>query len=367
MIVHSITAQYNYGLDICDFDARIEGKIDVISAPNSIFIGHNAGINTDVINSNRNTFVGYQAGQSNTSAFGNTYVGFNAGFSNGSPTGERNTAIGSEALENNQSQESTAVGHQSLRFNTTGYANTAFGSYSLNANTIGSANVGIGGASLGSLVSGSNNVAIGQWAYGFTNTTGSNNVSIGHRSGFNAVGTGNIFIGFNAGHNETGSNKLYIENSNSSSPLVYGDFSSNDVRINGNLCYTGTIGTCSDINYKRNISPITDALTDIIKLNGIKHEWRHDEFPDMIWKQGSEFGLIAQEVNELFPELVNEDKDGYLYVDYAKLTPILIEAMKEQQKQITELRDKVKIINNLSSEIKGIHMLLSSNSKLTLN
>jgi len=104
------------------------------------------------------------------------------------------------------------------RANTEGNSNSAFGSGSLQMNTTGSANSVFGNSALA------------------LNTTGNNNLSIGLMSGFqNSTGSGNIFLGYQAGYNETGSDKLYIDNSNTTTPLLYGDFSTNLLTINGDL------------------------------------------------------------------------------------------------------------------------------------
>jgi hypothetical protein len=82
---------------------------------------------------------------------------------------------------------------------------------------------------------GSSNTLIGHYAGG-ANTTGSSNIFLGFMAGFrNSAGIGNVFLGYQAGYNETGSNKLYIHNSFASFPLIYGDFSSSLVAINGKL------------------------------------------------------------------------------------------------------------------------------------
>lgn len=331
LFIIPICAQYNYGVDVCDQDARIEGKINIDDGADCIYIGRNSGLNNSITSNGDNTFLGVESGADLTTGFGNTILGYRSGFNFSS--GTSNILLGSLSGYNLSSG-----GNNVLIGNNAGY-NTA---------------------------SNWNNTIIGTSAGTGTGIRG-DNVIIGFAAGQNTSGTGNVFIGSEAARNETGSNKLYIENSNSASPLIWGDFSSNDVRINGNLCYTGTIGTCSDINFKRNVKPISNALIKIMKLNGIKHEWKHDEFPSMIWKQGEEFGVIAQEVNELFPELVNEDKDGYLYVDYAKLTPILIEAIKEQQEQISILQEKVNLIDDLSAEIQKIKDSLPNNKKIASN
>jgi hypothetical protein len=111
----------------------------------------------------------------------------------------------------------TFVGHKTGATNSTGDNNTSLGS----------------GSSL-YLLSGGGNVALGAAAM-YANSTGSDNVMIGHQSGRNATGSSNVFIGHDSGFNETGSNKLYIENSDSATPLIYGEFDNDIIRINGRL------------------------------------------------------------------------------------------------------------------------------------
>ena len=90
----------------------------------------------------------------------------------------------------------------------------------------------------------------------------------------------------------------------------------------------------SDKRLKDNITPITDAITKVTKLGGYEFDWSNNQD---VYK-GHDYGVIAQEVEEIFPELVQTRQDGYKAVKYDKLTAVLIEAIKEQQKQIDELK-----------------------------
>jgi len=183
---------------------RLNDLTDAKTGGYSTFIGHRAGLNDDG-SSNDNTGIGYEALKANT-------------------TGYNNVANGVYALYNNTTGgENVANGNRSLRDNTTGSFNVAYGDRSLQLNTIGNFNTAYGYNSLQN------------------NFTGSNNTVIGNQSGYNATGTGNVFLGNNSGYNETGDNKLYIENSNSATPLIGGDFSTDEVSINGTLNVTGNI------------------------------------------------------------------------------------------------------------------------------
>ena len=132
-------------------------------------------------------------------------------------TGTRNIAIGWGAGPDNVTGSfNTFVGYQSGNFETSSF-NTALGDNALYRN-----------------VSGSHNTAIGMGALR-NGATGSNNVALGSYSGAATIGNFNVFLGDSSGYNETSSYKLYIESSSSSSPLIWGDFNTDIVNINGNL------------------------------------------------------------------------------------------------------------------------------------
>jgi len=99
----------------------------------------------------------------------------------------------------------------------------------------------------------------------------------------------------------------------------------------------------SDIRYKKNIIPLVNPLQKILALNGYTYEWRKDEFPDKKFKTGKDIGLIAQEVEKIVPEVVYTDDNEMQSksIDYAKLVPLLIEGMKEQQKEIDALKREI--------------------------
>lgn len=116
--------------------------------------------------------------------------------------------------------------------------NSALGFNTLNANTSGTNNVAIGYNSLLGNTNGFENVALGYNALR-SNTSGSYNVAIGHQALNDANGLGNVAIGYQAGMNETGSDKLYIDNSSTSMPLIYGEFDTNYLQVNGTLNIDG--------------------------------------------------------------------------------------------------------------------------------
>lgn len=342
-----------------------------------------------------NTFVGINAGLVNTTGYNNSVVGHNALYSNTS--GYNNTVFGEAAMVSNQSgSNNSAFGQAALYANTTGSYNIAFGVSALNSNGSGSNNSAIGSAALNSNTSGSNNTAIGNSAL-VSNTTGGNNVAIGGTAGFlnqaggynvsigysalfsnvggysntaigpyagyNATGSDNVFIGSRAGYNETGAGKLYIANSDTDSPLIYGDFGSSYLRLNGNVgvgttvaptarldvvgaeldtvvvkigttggntcsfsTTTGTFSCASDSRLKHDITSIaaTDALDKLKLLVPVTYAYN--------WQSDDESlvpGFIAQEFETVFPDLVStDDETGYKSLSYAPLMPYVVSAIQ---------------------------------------
>jgi hypothetical protein len=177
------------------------------------FYGTGAGASIGTNTAASDTFIGAYAGNKNTTGYYNTFVGYGAGYSN--TVGSANTFLGSYAGNSNQTGSSnTFLGTGAGSPNTTGSNNTIVG---FNAGFKGSSNT-ILGYYAGYYIDGSNNTFLGNSA-GFTNTSGNQNVFLGNRAGFY----------------ETGSNKLYIANSDTTTPLIYGEFDNQRLVVNGNL------------------------------------------------------------------------------------------------------------------------------------
>lgn len=121
------------------------------------------------------------------------------------------------------------------------------------------------------------------------------------------------------------------------------------LHVVGNICYTGTIGACSDARYKTNFKQIPNALESVMQINGLKYNWKVSEFPEKKFTTDTQIGFIAQDIEKIYPELVLTDAKGYKSVDYSRLTPILVEAIKEQQIKID---NQQKIIEELKAENK---------------
>ena len=118
------------------------------------------------------------------------------------------------------------------------------------------------------------------------------------------------------------------------------------LQVNGDII-ANSIGGSSDFRFKTNIRPVTNALDKIIALRGVYINWNQNEFPDRQFGSNVEVGFIAQEVEKIIPEIVTKDKtkEEYRSVKYDKLVALLVEAIKEQQKQIDSLTIKVNNLN----------------------
>jgi uncharacterized coiled-coil protein SlyX len=264
---------------------QINGSLEVI---NGIIYpdGRNAipGLTSSLF-----TSMGYNAGISAGTNGGDVFIGANAGVNNAS--GSYNTFVGQNAGHNNVS----------------GYYNSYFGSYA------GTSNTGSGNSFFGT-------------SSGFQNISGSSNSFFGSYAGYTNTGSGNVFIGNHAGYNEPGDNKLYIANSSTATPLIGGDFGTGIVQINGQLVFP------SDERLKKNIEPLKSSLDKVAALNGVSYEWKAENTSG----RDRQIGLIAQEVEAFIPEVVYTDNKGYKSLAYDRLVPVLVEAVKEQQKAIDE-------------------------------
>jgi trimeric autotransporter adhesin len=97
----------------------------------------------------------------------------------------------------------------------------------------------------------------------------------------------------------------------------------------------------SDKKFKKDIKPIDNSLDKIMALQGKTYNWRKEEFKDKNFSNELQYGLLAQEVQKVIPSLVIQSENGDLAMNYIGLIPVLIEAMKEQQTQINELKSQL--------------------------
>jgi len=128
----------------------------------------------------------------------------------------------------------------------------------------------------------------------------------------------------------------------------------------------GTIQT-SDARYKTNIETIDNPLEKITRINGVRYTWNSDEYPEMNFDDAVHLGVLAQEVEEVLPELVYTDENGYKSVSYEKLAPVLIEAVKEQQGEIESQQGEIEqYIDKINEQENRIALLTDKNEELML-
>ncbi len=140
------------------------------------------------------------------------------------------------------------------------------------------------------------------------------------------------------------------------------------LHVVGNTFTTGSYSS-SDQRFKKNVHALGDSLEKLIQLRGVSFEWRAEEFPENRFKSGNDIGVIAQEMEKVFPEIVSTDEDGYKAVNYSKLVVPLIEATKSQQTMIEQqqqtieqltvlLQQAQKQMASMSQEIKNIKAVM---------
>jgi hypothetical protein len=177
----------------------------------------------------------------------------------------------------------------------------------------------------------------------------------GHQILFTSNGTRNASISLTSGHAYFAGNVGIGTTAPTSKLHVIGTIRSN------------AINETSDIRFKKEINEISESLDKIIKMKGVTYYWRRDEFPDNNFNKKLQYGLIAQDLEKIIPELVETDNEGWKSIEYSHIVPLLIEAIKEQQKIIdkqvnaldelkadnSELKDKMKTIELWKEELEN--------------
>jgi hypothetical protein len=118
------------------------------------------------------------------------------------------------------------------------------------------------------------------------------------------------------------------------------------LQVNGTAGGTSSWTVVSDIKYKKNIAPITQALDMVTQLRGVYFDWNQDQAGELNLSTEPQVGFIAQEVRDVLPEAVHEDASGTLSVSYSLIVPVLVEAIKSQQKAIDQLRQEIESLKS---------------------
>ena len=127
------------------------------------------------------------------------------------------------------------------------------------------------------------------------------------------------------------------------------DAPGDELYVVGDITATGAITEISSLKYKTNINQMSDALEKVKDLRGVNYEWRTEDYPEFKFPESQQVGLIAEEVERVVPQLVHSDNSGELSVNYSKLTAVLVEAIKEQQKQIEALSERVEELEKIGA------------------
>jgi hypothetical protein len=281
-----------------------------------------------------NTALGYQSLSSNTTGMENTAVGVFALVLNSQAN--NNTAVGYEALDNNDSGATgaavanSAVGASALYNNLTGANNTAFGYNALYSNTSGKGNAAQGVNALYNTTSGIRNLGIGSNAL-FSNTTGGYNIALGFDAGYNVTtGSNNIEIGSQGSASDNNTIQIGVQGTQTATTIA-GIFGTT---LTGSAVYvtaTGQLGVlASSDRYKTDVKTMGAGSNRLHELRPVTFKLKTDP-------QGPvQYGLIAEEVAKVYPELVIRNPKGEIQgVRYEELAPMLLSEMQKQQQTIS--------------------------------
>ena len=313
---------------------------------------HNTASGADALYSDTsgsyNTATGYSSLYSNTTGANNTAAGFESLYFNSTgidnaasgyqalyknTTGSFNVASGAGALYTNTSADySTASGYEAL-YNSTGGSNTASGYQALYATTSGANNTASGVHALANDTTGSNNVAVG-WHAGYNLTTGSYNVDIANVGGIAESGV--IRIGATVTQTRT-----FIAG-------IYGTSVSGSAVVVNSAGQLGVV--VSSERFKTDIAPMGSDTANLQSLRPVKFHLKTDPHGAV------QYGLIAEEVAKVYPELVIRDETGRIDgVRYDELAPMLLNEMHEQQNVLAAQSAK---IAQLQEQLSGIQAAL---------
>jgi hypothetical protein len=337
-----------------------------------------------------NTAHGVFALFNNTDGSNNVANGPEALFTN--KTGQNNTATGAQTLffndgdsGNEEASDNSAFGNSALFGNTTGEANSAFGSDALISNDTGSFNTAVGDEALLNNIDGSSNTGVGITALG-NNTSGFENTAVGHQALINChTGSGNVGVGVAAGDNVTTAsnvicignvggenidNSCYVANIYSNiQPVIGTDPDYLTISSNGRLGRSNLSG--SSRRFKHDIQPIDKASEAILALKPVSFHYNKEYDAT----QRLSFGLIAEDVAEIAPDLVGRNKKGEPEsVRYDQINAMLLNEFLKEHRKVQELekataaltaqvKEQAAQIQQVTSEVR----MNKSTRKVTLN
>ncbi len=343
----------------------------LIAAMTAIAIPAHAQQPPDVVQSDGNdsTAMGTNALVSNEGAYGNTAAGFSALYSN--IRGSNNTAVGTFALYlNTDGSYNTASGNSALASTTTGNYNTAFGAETLVNNTTGfyntatgtyallystgNYNTAIGGSTLVANTSGSSNTALGYSALS-NNTSGTNNIAVGARGGDLLSGSDNIDIGNEGVAADSGI--IRIGAAGIQKHAFIAGISS--TQVTGSAVYVtaaGKLGVlASSERYKTSIRSMGNDIARLQRLRPVTFHLKTDPHGAV------QYGLLAEEVANVYPELVIRDQAGRIVgIRYEELTPLLLREVQHQHEQLMEQQQRLAEIDQLKQQVAELKQVNES-------
>ena len=409
------TTSPQYKIDVVGSDARINGIIlgtgpgDILREYNTV-AGGNAFINN--VSGNSNVAIGREALFSNTTANSNTAIGFESLYN--TTSGAANTACGNGTLLNNVTGgNNSAFGTFSLLGNTSGVGNTAigyrsgeFGATISNGTFIGSESyatqnglTNVSGLGYDSHPSASNQVRIGNTSVtsigGYANWTTLSDERYKLNVQENVKGLDFIMklrpVTFQLNMNKlvadlkedqrvdsngniiNSSAEIDINSRNEKSQIIYTGFIAQEVQqVSKELAYdfSGIDAPKNDndfygLRYAEFVVPLVKAVQEQQKIiddltrriDGVYYTGKTDEFPQIVFFDEKQIGVMVQEIEKIYSEIVKINKAGYKTVDYTKLTTVLIDAVKERQ-QIIEKQDKV--IKDMNQRLEKIEKMIGN-------
>jgi Chaperone of endosialidase len=275
-------------------------------------------------------------------------------------TGGSNTANGALALFNNTTGGfNTANGDSALQSNTTGGENTANGAGALNQNTTGSQNTANGYNALASNVVGGRNTANGFAALAL-NTTGSNNIALGAVAGQNVTtGDYNIDIGNIGAAGDA--NTIRIGDDNQGSTFIAGIYGVSVAGLAVAMDSSGRLGTVgSSRRFKKEIKPMDKASEAILALKPVTFRYKKEIDP----AGTSQFGLLAEDVEKVNPDLVVRDNDGEIYtVRYDAVNAMLLNEFLNEHRRVQKQTQKIQEQETTIAELKKQVQIVVTHAK----
>ena len=341
-LVNNTTGIDNTAIGGGALTSNTHGKLNTATGLNAL-VGNTTG--------SFNTATGGGALQANATGNNNTATGNGALFFN--TTGGNNTATGYNALQNNTAGNNTATGVNALFTNTTGTSNTATGKGALNKNNGGS-NSANGYQALNQNTTGNSNTADGADAL-FNNTTGSSNIALGVNAGFFlTTGSHNIDISNEGNAGESGTIRIG-DPLFQTATFIYGI---SGAMITGTavvVSSSGQLGVApSSRRFKAEIEPMDKASEAILALKPVTFRYKHEIDPKAI----PQFGLVAEEVEKVNPDLVVRDSRGEAYtVRYEAVNAMLLNEFLKEHKKVEQLQATV------AQQQKGFEATLAQQEK----